>query len=186
MVIVGTNFDTRCLNCSSIPYATTVASLTACNCIATGMTFNSNLGTCNCPDNNIILPNLTCSACPTGATPYTPYECLCAPGFVWIAAQGCLQCGSTALPNSLSTGGTNFACACSSGFIWDVMTQGCIAHTCKTATASCMKCPSGSASPLVSAKAKILVGGEAIKVLLAGSFTNYHQIKGFQCTCAVT
>jgi hypothetical protein len=188
-IIVGTAYSTQCVTCSSIQFAGTVATLTTCNCIGVGMTFSSALGSCSCPANNIILPNLNCAACPDGATPYTPYECLCAPGYVWIPAKGCIQCGSSTLTNSLPNGGTNFACACSSGFTWDVMTLGCIAtSTCATTpTASCMKCPSGVATALTAATLKKdLLGGTAIQVLLAGTFTNYNQIKGFACTCAST
>jgi hypothetical protein len=187
MIISGNAASTLCITCSSILYGGTIASSTSCSCQGTGLVFNSsNGGSCSCPATSIILPNFTCSACPAGSTQYTAYECLCSPGYIWSSTQGCLQCGSSAIPNSITSGGTNFACVCSSGYIWDVMSLSCVASTvCVTLSASCMKCPGGAAAKtLNAATSKNLGGGAAVQVLLNGTFTNYNQIKGYQCTCA--
>jgi hypothetical protein len=133
-----------------------------------------------------MLPSFTCLACPTGSSPLTHYECQCPINSVWhYANKTCVQCTSSAFTNSLPSGGTNFACLCSTGYMWDVMTQTCIlSSTCSTASTSCMKCPSGTASTLNKASAHNLTEGVVVQNLLNGTFTNYNLIKGYQCSCS--
>jgi hypothetical protein len=185
--IVGSGATLQCVVCSSLQYGgATTTSATVCSCLGTGLTFNSsNVGSCSCPTTSILLPSFTCLACPAGATPLTVYECLCPPNSIWSYDKtNCAQCGTADVPNSLSTGGTNLACLCNVGYTWDVMTQSCIlSTTCATVTASCMKCSSGTASSLNSTAARNLFEGSTVQNLLNGTFTNYNQIKGFQCKC---
>lgn len=183
--IVGVGINTQCISCSSIPYGkTNPSSSTDCSCLGTGLIFNTSIISCTCPANSIITSSFACFACPSGSSPMTPYECLCPIGSIWnIASGSCTQCGSSSIPNSLPNGGTNFACICNTGYIWDVMTQSCTSSICTTASTSCMKCPSGSSRTLNASSSKNLIGGATVQALLNGTFTNYNQIKGYQCTC---
>jgi hypothetical protein len=77
------------------------------------------------------------------------------------------------------------ACLCNSGFIWDVMTLLCIpSSSCLTVSASCMKCPTGIATTLVSANARNLYLGILVQGEINGTSTNYNQIKKYQCPCS--
>lgn len=156
-----------------------------CSCFGS-LTFNSaNQGSCSCPSGNIILADITCQSCPNNSVLLTPYECLCSSPNIWIyATKTCVACGSNDIPNSLSTGGTNLACVCTTGYIWDVMTQSCILSSSCLTGARCMKCPSGNATALNSAKAKNFTEGTTVKKLLNGTFTNYNLLKDFQCSCS--
>jgi hypothetical protein len=186
-VIVTILSTSQCISCSSVQYgAATAADSITCNCLGNGLVYASDCGgSCSCPDNNIILPSFTCFACPAGATSLTSYECLCPTDSFWnYANQNCTQCGTSDVPNSLSSGGTSLSCLCSAGYIWDVMTQTCVLSTvCTTVTAGCMTCPSGAASNLTAASAHNLTGGTLVLNLLSGPFTNYNQIKGYKCSC---
>jgi hypothetical protein len=186
--IIDSGVNTKCVSCSSILYAQPVAnSIAGCTCLGTGLFFNVSCGgSCTCPANNIILPSFTCMTCPPGSVQFSAYECFCPTGSIWsIGGTTCITCGSEGLSNSIPSGGTPFACACSSGYIWDVMTLSCISvSACSKVTASCMKCPSGSATTITAAAAKIgLAGGATVMALTNGAFTNYNQIKGFKCPC---
>ena len=185
-IILGSGASAQCMACSSIQYGSAVINPTTCSCLGTGLSFNSTgNGSCSCSVGNIILPNFTCFACPGGSTPLTSYECLCPTGSIWVySSQSCVQCGGNSLPNSLASGGTAMACLCASTYIWDVMTQACVlANTCTTVAPACMRCPAGSASTLVASAARNRAMGATIRILLNGTFTNYNQIKRYQCTC---
>jgi len=186
MVIIGNASTTQCVTCSAIQFGRNVANSTSCNCLGTGLVFNPLNGTCACPAGSIILPNFTCAACPANSPVYTTYECLCPQGSIWTTANVCLECGSSAIPNSVPLLGTNFACVCATGFIWDVMTLSCISSTsCNTATANCMRCPGGAtARALSTTSVRNLAGGAAVQILQNGTFTNYNQIRNFMCPCS--
>lgn len=185
-VIVGNGSNAKCISCSSVQYGGAPINSTACSCLGTGLFFNSTgNGSCSCPEGSIILPNFTCSACPCGTNPFTPYECLCPTGLIWVySSLSCEQCGGSSLPNTLASGGTAIACICASSYMWDVMTQSCVpANNCTTINPEDMRCPTGSASNLDTPTARNLSQGTTIQSLLNGAFTNYNKIRTFQCTC---
>lgn len=180
-VVVGSGFESQCVSCSSILYASTIINYTACSCLGTGLVFSSSgKGSCNCPFNSIISPSFVCLACPNGSVPLTSYECRCPLGSIWsYSAQNCLQCGGALLPNSLSADGTSLACVCFPSYIWDVITQSCILATCTGSSSSCMSCSSGSALAVNPSTVRNLQFGNIIKGFLSGPFTNYNQISSY-------
>lgn len=77
--LIGSTY--KCITCGNSVYASGKDTQTACTCSNDFMTWNSALGSCFCPANNILTSDFTCLQCPT--TAIDKYHCNCPTGSIW-------------------------------------------------------------------------------------------------------